>query len=81
MKLTEYLADISILYTDKIYLEDSQLKIDKASPFRSIYIEDAEKGKQCVGDPFLRAVEIEYLEEHCQEWILAQMIQDKVSKD
>ena len=69
----EFLSDVSILHEKRIYLENNCLKIDKASPFRTIYIDGAEKGKKAVGDPYLQEAEIEYIEENCQAWILTQM--------
>ena len=70
----EFLADVSILHEQKVYLgKDNLLRIDKATPYRSIYIKGADEGKKVVGEPNLRDEEIEYIEENCQEWILSQM--------
>ena len=70
----EFLADVSILHEQKVYLgKDNLLRIDKATPYRSIYIRGAEDGKRAVAEPNLREAEIEYIEENCQEWILSQM--------
>jgi len=71
--VTEFLADVSILYPQKVYLEDNLLRIDKAGTYRSIYIEGAEEGKKAVASPDLREGESEYIEENCQDWILEQM--------
>ena len=41
----EFLADVSILHEKKVYLgKDNLLKIDKATPYRSIYIKGADDG-------------------------------------
>ena len=70
----EFLADVSILHEKKVYLgKDNLLKIDKATPYRSIYIKGADDGKRVVGEPNLREAEIGYIEENCQDWILGQM--------
>ena len=78
----QFLEDVSILYPNKVYLgEDNVLKIDKAYPYRTIYITEADDGKRAVGDPELRWPEIEYIEENCQHWILDQMVKAKKFAD
>ena len=70
----EFLADVQILYPTKVYLgEDNLLKIDKAYPYRTMYITGADDGKKAVGDPELQEAELGYIEDNCQPWIVEQM--------
>ena len=81
MKLKTYLDDISF-DTKKVYMENGIAKIDKASPYKNLEIDnikfvDKEEDSFAltqVDDVLpLYQKEIDWIEENCQEWIFAQL--------
>ena len=81
MKLKTYLDDISF-DTKKVYMENGIAKIDKASPYKHLEIDDIEFVDKEEDSFALTQVddvlplyqkEIDWIEENCQEWIFAQL--------